>query len=110
MRTKLILFIALVLAASMAASAFGVEKKEKKGNQTVTKKNVSLEQKRPAAASELMKKYDDFVDNNKNGIDDRRENLKPKIDNTVKQTDNRATAPAKKPAPKSGPKKEKPKN
>ncbi|MCP4684301.1 MAG: hypothetical protein GY867_02535 [bacterium] len=75
---------------SGGGSAWAVEKKSKEKPKTETeeKKEPAKKEapKKPAAKKpsppkkkpETKKKYDDFVDKNKNGIDDRRENLKKK--------------------------------
>jgi hypothetical protein len=61
-----------------------VEKKDKKGkpqtSQQAKKKPTKATPKKPPkqpppAKKPPAKKYDDFIDKNKNGIDDRRENL-----------------------------------
>jgi hypothetical protein len=64
---------------SLSGNVAAVEKKEKKQ----VKKQVVQKKKAPAKKSTRIvprgkRKYDTFVDRNKNGIDDRKENLKQK--------------------------------
>ncbi|HUV30242.1 MAG TPA: hypothetical protein VMY05_04005 [Acidobacteriota bacterium] len=97
---------------SLSGVASAVEKKKKEdtpkakvqkrdtSSKTVTKttaKKTILVPKRPAATK---KKYDNFVDRNKNGVDDRRENLKQKVQKKP------AAEVQKKPSKDSGSKKE----
>jgi len=75
----------LFLLAS-GGSAFAVEKKSKdtkpapktEEKKKPEKKPETEKPEKPTKKPEPKKKYDDFVDKNKNGIDDRRENLKKK--------------------------------
>ena len=102
---RLVVYIAcicLVLAA--APSGFAVEKKGKGKAKTsqVQKKSVKPAAKKAVPKYKQVptprtgsKKYDTFVDRNKNGVDDRKEHLKKK------------TAPKPKPVSKSDDKKKK---
>jgi len=80
MLTRVVTFLVcgiFVLAAVSGVSA--VEKKEKKSkDQKEQPQTPSTDKKPPEAKEPEKKKYDDFVDKNKNGIDDRRENIKEK--------------------------------
>jgi hypothetical protein len=78
MKRFLILLAALALAMSLAAIAGAVEKKEKAADDKKPPIVESKDQKKPAPSADSKKKYDDFVDNNKNGIDDRSESIRPK--------------------------------
>jgi hypothetical protein len=90
--------IALVFSLSLAAPSMAVEKKEKKKAKKTTIQKKSDSKKKVVAKSQKKsskklksgskKKYDSFVDRNKNGIDDRAEKKKLK------------KKPAKKPASK----------
>ena len=82
-------FCALFLLSS-GGGAWAVEKKskdnkppskseeKKKPEKKPDKEPAKEPPKEPTKKPEKKKKYDDFVDKNKNGIDDRRENLKKK--------------------------------
>lgn len=63
---------------SLSGNVTAVEKKDKKP----VKKQVVLKKKTPTKKGKKFvqraKKYDSFIDKNKNGIDDRKENLKQK--------------------------------
>jgi hypothetical protein len=80
MLTRVVTFlvgVAFVLVATAGVSA--VEKKEKKSkDQKEQPQAPSTDKKSPEAKEPEKKKYDDFVDKNKNGIDDRKENIKEK--------------------------------
>lgn len=54
------------------------KKPEKKSDNEPEEKPAKKAPQKPPKKPAKKKKYDDFVDKNKNGIDDRRENLKKK--------------------------------
>lgn len=90
---RAILFLILGLfLVSAGGNAWSVEKKskdKKPASKTEEKKKPEKkpEAKKPQAPPKKKKpkkKYDDFVDKNKNGIDDRRENLKKKPEDKKK--------------------------
>ena len=78
MKRIVIFFTAAAFVLSLTTNVFGVDKKGKKESPKTEKKADSTVQKKEAAASASEKKYDDFIDLNKNGKDDRRENRKSK--------------------------------
>ena len=91
MKRVFTLLICTLFLLSCGGSSWAVEKKskdEKPASKTEQKKpEAKPADKKPAppqAKQEPKKKYDDFVDKNKNGIDDRRENLKKKPSDTKK--------------------------
>ena len=107
MRKVLIYALCMAFVVSMNVGLQAVEKKQK---ETVSKVEKPKEQppktppkvaaKQPVVSGEtktqVKKKYDDFIDNNKNGIDDRRENLKkttpPKsVDTAAKKAPSKKT-------------------
>ncbi len=105
MNRILIFFIAMVFAAGLTASAFGVDKKEKKETPSAHNKSDSTANKKVGSSSDSQnKKYDDFVDANKNGKDDRYENRKPKSGKSAPSSLTPEKPPAKKIVP-SAPKK-----
>ena len=90
MKRTLIVIISALLLVSVPGPLFAVEKKKsKKYKQEQTDRkppskdssaSPGAQQQRPA------KKYDNFIDENGNGIDDRRENLKKKSTPTAPDT------------------------
>lgn len=76
--------VAVGLALSCIGSGWAVEKKEKeKPKQEQVKPKEAPKPAPPvddkkAEKPKPPKKYDDFVDKNNNGVDDRKENLKKK--------------------------------
>lgn len=88
--------LALSLALGMSAGAVDVKQKDTtkvlkpKTKQTPAKKPVTPPAQPPKSVGQpagkggkvqpTQKKYDDFIDNNHNGIDDRKENLVKKED------------------------------
>jgi len=68
---------------SVTGNVVAVEKKEKKPakTQVVQKKKVPI--KKSTKIIPKRKKYDNFIDKNKNGIDDRQERLKKKTEAKV---------------------------
>jgi hypothetical protein len=92
MKRLLYIFLSLAMLFSFCGDAFAVNKKTKKDTtkaKVVTPKKPVV--KKPAVKVKGKdKKYDNFIDKNKNGIDDRKEKLVPKSDKKDK----------KKPAPK----------
>lgn len=80
MKKIFLIVAAIAIAISFSATASGVEKKEKKADDKKQQTAVTKDQKKALTSSSPLKKYDSFIDNNKNGIDDRSENLKPKKD------------------------------
>jgi len=83
MKIILIFFTAAAFVVSLTTSAFGVDKKEKKESSKTEVKADSAVPKKEAGASDSQKKYDDFIDLNKNGKDDRYENRKPKSSKAI---------------------------
>lgn len=80
--------LALTLLVSGASAVLAVEKKQKETppakkteqpakKQTAKPVDPKAKQVKPVKPAE-PKKYDNFVDQNNNGVDDRRENLKKK--------------------------------
>ncbi len=76
-----------VFLISVSGNVAAVEKKEKKPAKTqVVQKNKALTKKgtnvvpmgKKETVGKKTRKYDSFIDNNKNGIDDRQERLKAK--------------------------------
>ena len=112
MKRIVILVAAFAVVMSMSVTAWAVEKKEKKAEDKKQQTEAAKNKSKTAPVADLKKKYDNFVDNNKNGIDDRSENLKPKNDPNAAKT-SVTKKPAVKPpvAPiKVAPKKEEPKD
>ena len=103
---------ALAVAMSMSTAALAVEKKEKKSESNKPPTAAAKIQSNSTPSADLKKKYDNFVDNNKNGIDDRSENLKPKSDPNAAKTavTNKPAAKAPVIPAKVQPKKEEPKD
>ena len=74
------IFCALFLF-SLSGTAFAVEKKVKKADvkKTAVKKETPKKNLKDTKTKQTAKKkYDNFIDKNNNGIDDRKENLKKK--------------------------------
>jgi hypothetical protein len=75
--------ITVIIVLSLWGNASAVEKKQKSSTpptKTTTTKTPTppkttqkTSQKTPAPSTTKPKKYDDFIDKNKNGIDDRKE-------------------------------------
>ena len=90
MRRMFRILLCGVFLFSATGNVYGVEKKSKEKKKTVKveKKKVALKKpvakkstkagKSKASQKKLSKKYNKFIDKNKNGIDDRKENLKAK--------------------------------
>ncbi len=79
MKRILIFFTTAGFLFSLATSTFGVDKKEKKETPKTEKRSDStVEKKESSTVDSSKKKYDDFIDLNKNGKDDRCENRKSK--------------------------------
>ena len=78
MKRIIIIFTTIAFVFSFTTNAFGVDKKEKKEAPKNDVKADGANQKKKAPASGSQKKYDDFIDLNKNGKDDRSESRKPK--------------------------------
>ena len=86
MKRILYTILSLVILFSFCGNSLAVDKKTKKD----TSKSKVVKQKKPAAKKPVVKtkkdvkpptkgkKYDNFIDKNKNGIDDRKEKLVPK--------------------------------
>jgi hypothetical protein len=88
-----ILCAALLLAAS--TDALAVDKKKKSPPaQTEERKKAAPKKKEPSRQQSTDRKYDNFVDRNQNGIDDRKENLKTKK-TPDKPSKSKATSPRK---------------
>ena len=97
MKRILVLLTAIAFAASFSTTTVAVEKKEKKAEDKKQQTTNTKNQKKSPPSSDIKKKYDDFVDHNKNCIDDRCENLKPKSAPTMapvaKKTEKKPTVP-----------------
>ncbi len=81
MRKISIYIFALLFLFSVSSPVVAVDKKDKKDttDKVVDKKvDKPKDQTPPKQTEPEKKKYDDFQDNNNNGIDDRKENLKQK--------------------------------
>ncbi|MCK4607231.1 MAG: hypothetical protein KAU35_08055 [candidate division Zixibacteria bacterium] len=84
MRNALVAIIVISLLLSLGGNVLAVEKKGKKSpaKVTVTTEKQVPARKAPAEQNKTVKvdqkKYDDFIDKNNNGIDDRKEKLVPK--------------------------------
>ena len=81
MKRLIVYIICSAFLVSFAGNAAAVQKKDKKDvkKQVVQKKPAKKPPVIPKSRATLKgKKYDSFVDRNKNGIDDRREQLKKK--------------------------------
>ena len=76
MKTALIILLCLIFVG--AGSLLGVDVK-KKDSTKVAPSTDTLKTTDTVRQAEPKKKYDDFIDNNGNGIDDRKENLKKKV-------------------------------
>ncbi len=63
---------------SVTGNVAAVEKKEKKPAKTQVVQKKKVPTKKSTKFVLKRKKYDNFIDKNKNGIDDRRERLKKK--------------------------------
>jgi len=81
LRTLIIAAVASGFVIAAADSGLAVEKKDKKATTATTNKKepakgaTSQKVTDPKKSKTSEKKFDDFIDQNKNGIDDRRENL-----------------------------------
>ena len=94
----MIFLFAAAFILTAAQPTMAVDKKKK----TLPKKTIVKSTKSKNATktkTSAQKKYDSFVDKNKNGIDDRRENLKSKVASKTKTHTNikPVTKPAAKP-------------
>ena len=87
MKRLLYTLLSLVILFSFCGESFAVDKKTKKDvtKQKVVKKQIPAAKKPPAKTGKVVKppkgkskKYDNFIDKNNNGIDDRKEKLVPK--------------------------------
>ena len=83
MRRLISYLIVVILMMATIQPAWAVDKKKKEEPKKTTvevKKKQAEKIKAPviSATKGLSKKFDKFVDKNKNGIDDRRENLRTK--------------------------------
>jgi hypothetical protein len=79
---------------SLAGTAVSVEKKKTDKSKS---KQEQVEPKKDSNKAEHQKKYDNFIDNNRNGVDDRRENLKKKSGPEADKPDKTKPAEPKKP-------------
>jgi hypothetical protein len=81
MKNLVYIFLGLFIAAVLSAPAMGIDKKRdpspKKDTPTVEKKTPdrsrSVDDSKTTKVKTRKKNYDDFVDRNNNGIDDRAE-------------------------------------
>ena len=82
MKRLIIYIVCVAFCMSLAGPAYSVEKKKKDKPKTEQKSKQPAKKPTPPPAKKpeppKKPKYDDFVDKNKNGIDDRKENLKKK--------------------------------
>lgn len=95
MKRFLYILLSAVILFSFCGDAFAVNKKSKKdtSKQTVVQKQKPPVKKPPAKSGKKVKpstkgkgkKYDNFVDKNNNGIDDRKEKLVPKAGKQAKK-------------------------
>lgn len=100
MNRILIFLIAMLFVTTLVTNAFGVDKKEKKETPSAHNKSDSTANKKVSSGSDSQnKKYDDFVDANKNGKDDRYENRKPKSGKSIPTRLIPEKSPAKKVVP-----------
>lgn len=83
MKRLITYLVCSVFLISVSGNVAAVEKKEKKPvkTQVVQKKKVLT--KKGTKFVPKRKKYDSFIDKNKNGIDDRQERLKKKTEAKV---------------------------
>ncbi len=85
MKRYLIMLVCGVWIVGAVAPVLAVEKKEKSATTQAAPKKGQSTAKRPTVnKGKAAPKYDDFVDKNKNGIDDRKETTKIKDDQRVK--------------------------
>jgi len=68
---------------SVTGNVVAVEKKEKKPVKTQVVQKKKVPTKKSTKIVPKRKKYDSFIDKNKNGIDDRQERLKKKTEAKV---------------------------
>lgn len=79
MRRLLVIVVSLTGLLIAGQTSFAVDKVEKKSGQTQTSKRAAPKPTPPSKPASPKKpdppkkKYDDFIDKNKNGIDDRQE-------------------------------------
>ena len=83
MRIRPIYLVAALFMLSLGATVPAVEKTPKKAPTTEKPKPPTQKPKdspkiKPKDPAPAPKKFDDFVDKNKNGVDDRKENLPKK--------------------------------
>ncbi len=84
MKRLIIYLVCSAFLISLGGNVMAVEKKDKKPvKKEVVLKNKKSTKKIPLSTTKSKKqvpkkKYDSFIDKNKNGIDDRKENLKQK--------------------------------
>ncbi len=105
MKRLLTYLICAAFVFSLNGDLQAVEKKQKKESSKKTaqqkpgsSKSVRKTPVKKQTALKSQKKYDTFIDRNNNGIDDRREKLKPKV--ASKSTAKKKPAPKKKAASK----------
>ncbi len=81
MRIVAAIVTGIFLLGAVGPDVNAVEKKEKKARAKVEEKKPEKKagaEKSKEADKKSLKKYDDFIDRNGNGIDDRKEKLVPK--------------------------------
>lgn len=91
MKKALIYIFAMIFLLSVCGTVGAVDKKDKTTPPVTENKNQkkqdTKDKSQESKPAPTQKKYDDFVDKNNNGIDDRKENLKEKpSDDTPQKT------------------------
>ena len=89
-RLMIYLLCSLFLVAAMSP-AYAVDKKKTDKNKSTQVTKDKSQNDSSSSNSQSQKKYDDFIDKNQNGVDDRRENLVPKTEEP--KSDNSKPAP-----------------
>ena len=84
-----IFFAVFIFSGTSAVNAVQIDKKKAVTKKVVKKKTPVKPAKtvKKTPKKDKSKKYDKFVDKNKNGIDDRKENLKKKTTASKKKSD-----------------------
>ena len=81
MKRLLIYLLCSLFLVTAMSPAYAVDKKKTDKSKTnQVDKDKSSQNDSSSINSKPQKKYDDFIDKNQNGVDDRRENLVPKTD------------------------------
>lgn len=82
MKQIFVYIIVAVFGISTGGNVFALKKETKKTEKIEIQKKTTVKKNTGKADKVTRKKYDTFIDKNKNGIDDRRENLKSTKDKT----------------------------